>query len=231
MRFPKKSLFLLALAVCPLAFGASPYEAGTKENWLQSRFPVLSYEALPPGPSEKPTTYTFPLSLVFVKNSQWTREAILAHLEKTKKIFQQCDLSPSPVALITVDPPLGYSDALGSHKAEIAAILPPQIRPVLFFMNVNGTSESYADDFTPDSPMRALTYTAWMSEDVNSPSYLQQRDASYDPMAHELAHMIGNSGHVPGRNLLAGDPAEVNGDLVKAQCAEMQKSVLVKKSN
>ena len=207
-----------------------PCSAQTAADWTARGFKnVVVENATFAAPTVK-LRHAFPLHIVISRQTAWDRAKVLARIARVREIYEQCQMTADPVQLVTVDPPMGYTDRTPPHDADMADMLPKGVKPTLFFLTGPGSGEAYGDDFAPGSARKNLIWTAWLGEDIESQAYKAARDASYEPVAHEIAHMLCNCGHVEdgSRNILASDAGLVNDRIAPAQCAQFRRSILVK---
>lgn len=175
-------------------------------------------------------THAFSPTAVYLRGSGWEPSMIKEELEKTQRIFDQCGIKLDPVKVVEMEPLDGRQDIDQQYDLELVTALGIQDRPLVFFLRSVGIFLSHGEDFAPGSPMKSLTNTSWLGLDLRSPGYKAMRDPSYSPVAHEIAHVLCDCGHVePGqRNLLAGDASFVNDRLTPQQCEDFKKSPLVR---
>lgn len=67
----------------------------------------------------------------------------------------------------------------------------------------------------------------FLSSDSLTQEYRSIRDSNYEPLAHELGHMLGNLKHLgseSGSNLMSGYTSLVNDQLTFKQCQEIRKN-------
>lgn len=168
-----------------------------------------------------------PLELVMLRGSAWGPETVYPHIERAQRIFAACDIQFNPVRLITLDAP--EFSRTPPHDQELVEAHPPASHPAIYFFEGSG-SEAYGEDFSPTAPRRVLEYTAWIGSHINTPEYVRARSPSYDTVAHEIAHLLCNCGHVaPGiPNLLSGQAELVNDQVTPEQCEQFRASPLVR---
>lgn len=172
-------------------------------------------------------TTDVPLELVVLADSGWGPETVYPHIERAQRIFAACDIHFGPVALRTIAAPEFVRQAPADQ--ELVDAHPELRKPAIFFFAGAG-SEAYGEDFSPTAPRRVLEYTAWIGSHVNSAEYVRARSPLYDTVAHEIAHLLCNCGHVePGiPNLLSGQVEFVNDQVTPAQCAQFRSSPLAR---
>jgi hypothetical protein len=228
----KLFLFGLTIFCLNLQFAKGSADA---EPWSTSRFKNVRIETLKSDlSSQAPTSYSFPLNIVIVDGTKWTREFVLEHISKIQKIYKACDMQADPINLIYVSPPKGYTEFSAPHDQEIADMIPDGVtRPILFLMGGIDTGEAYgSNDFAPGSPRINLHETAWLSQIVRTSDYAELfLKKGYDPLAHELAHILCDCfGHIVSDepNLSNQDGQLLSGDLMPYQCMAFQKSILLK---
>ncbi|WP_291516276.1 hypothetical protein [Bdellovibrio sp. ArHS] len=124
--------------------------------------------------------------------------------------------------LIVVDAPNDWLDIDHNRYAQIAQMIPQSAaRPILAFVRADGRHGDTGYAYRRGRFGQAATVdTGWITNEVNSDTYKKIRTSGYSPLAHELAHILGNSGHVIGdeKNLLGNSPVTVNNHITKEQC-------------
>lgn len=182
-----------------------------------------------------------PLALIASENSIWadpkkTQEGIA----KLQRIFMTCDISFSEVELWVVrfsDEVLGPIRRPNPYKGpgELAVAQLenlPVTRPlgVLFGTEIPSTAKAYNAESvrrlrTATIDPSALLNTFFMTHDWFDNRRVPGGSESYDTMAHELAHLLGNMGHidvVPNLMTTHETPNSKSGDLTSEQCALMR---------
>ncbi len=190
---------------------------------VKSGYKTDSIEFLYSKPQEK---YFFPLSIFMVKGTGWTREQVMSQINRTREILKQCQIEPSPVRLEVIEPPFGHTQYTRPHDVEIVSTLPESLKPALFFMGADNTSEVYTSNIAEGSPMAPLMWTGWISQIIMTPAYQSSIPRSYNPVAHEVAHLLCDCGHTESRNpnLLSDEITLLNDHLTEEQCESFKKS-------
>lgn len=178
-------------------------------------------------------THKFSPQFIYLDETDWNEENVRAEVTKVQKIYDQCNILIEPLIITKVTPINHQTDMLGIYPLELVQFLNISHRPLVFFMQSATPSRANADDFAENSPMKDLTYTAWIGADIMTTEYKMYRDPNYNTVAHELAHLLCNCGHKPPgeKNLLAGLVEDVNGFISPSQCETFQNSSLVGKIN
>ncbi len=187
----------------------------------------LSAEALA---SETLYTHAFSPHALFVTGSGWTPELIRNEFKRVQEIYNQCQIRVDLQEIHEVTGSEERLSLLGQSDLEIVEELNIPNRPLVGFAGLIGVSYSHGDEFSPLSLQKALTNTSWLGWEIETQEYKKDRDPSYSPVAHELAHVLCNCGHVASgeRNLLSGHAHDVNAVITPQQCETFRHSPLVR---
>lgn len=172
----------------------------------------------------------FPLSIYIVEGTGWSDQEVKGHIEVLQKIFAQCQLRAAPLEIQKLQLKEEWHEFSAPKDQEIASHLNLQMdRATLFFMGGRDTAQAYGDEFAEGSPRNILKWTGWISRLIESPAYKARLPVGYNPVAHELGHILCNCGHVEGQrqNLMSGEPKNLGSQLTQQQCAEMRRSTLI----
>lgn len=242
------ALPLLILFFCNLNSFASTAASDIKKEihlWKRNGHSEIQIEFYRPSPHS--FNLIFDLSLVLLRNSGWTTDIVIKHLVRVEKIYAQCSIGLRNIKIVTTNPPKGildYPTIKGNEASSLALKTPIMAKPVLYFVR-KIKEQTAAIAGAPfyvgnDSP---VVNTAWFSSYLNEPSYsmirgilengqtqIFYRDPSYDVVAHELAHILGNLPHFEGneQNLLSGVALLLNDYLTPEQCLKIKMSPLIK---
>lgn len=157
------------------------------------------------------------LSVVVVKEpvSLWTEQDVLAMVNKANKVLKQCSiyivieksLSTAPQGIV-----LGYESAPVANPYYLL-----EKKPILFLISTLDYKGSVG--LTPGSNSIFLSYYSRSAE------YANQRHKDYEPLAHELGHMLGSLPHLTGKdgsNLMAAYIENQSAVLSFEQCQKMR---------
>ncbi len=228
------------LAGLALAWAAPLRAAGGGE----APFAVLQHRVIPPSrfsPATPDGAAVVPISLVVQAGSSWATPGVLEEtLGKASAIFAACGvtLGEADVSLVRWTPRalgrLSNPDPYrGPPESDAVSRSGARSRPLGFLFGP-GAVPAVAKAFNQDSvdglarmghPDAAVLWgTFWITTDwrrLPAPEVAP----SYSIAAHELAHLLGNLGHVPeAPNLMSESeaPGAQNGDLTPAQCAAIR---------
>lgn len=183
---------------------------------------------------------TFKLALAAEQYSRWSDSAtMLTTLEKVQKIIAACDIGISEVEYLVVtfsddvlEPIRKPNPYKGPGELAMAQMNNlPRIRPLgfLFKDSVPSTAKAYTrtsiDRLSSGTiDPRALLNTFFITHDWVDNSRVPGGTPSFDTTAHELAHLLGNIGHIAlAPNLMSSldGVGTKSGDLSQEQCAAM----------
>ncbi len=157
------------------------------------------------------------LSMAVVTESQtpWNKSEITEMLQKTNQILSQCrieirlnGLEVSPLSVIAMD----YETFPMARK-----YYEQFQRPVLFL--VSSVQENQSAGLAPGS------HFLFISKYSRSTEYKQKRAEAYEPLAHELGHLLGDLQHLDesyGPNLMAGYVTNLSNQVTEEQCLKMR---------
>jgi hypothetical protein len=186
-------------------------------------------------------TKQFPLALVANKNSYWSdRDKTRVAVDKLQQIFMTCDVAFSEVdfwvvkfsddVLEPIRKPNPYKGPGEIAVAKLSNL--PSVRPLglLFATDIPSTAKAYNAESvrrlrTATIDPSALLNTFFMTHDWYDNRRVPGGTDSYDTMAHELAHILGNMGHIDVfANLMSTYDGEGSktGDLTPEQCELIQ---------
>ncbi len=195
-------------------------------------------------------THEAPLELVLMQGSRWKREDIDPLLENTARIYAQCgvkivvdkisEIQSNGIVDFDLE---GYSDPSYVHPKngtlEIAKPFAKDHATVFFidhfeneYNSIVATSEPAIRAQRPDQ-QDALN-SVWLTYEVKHFLQFSFEDggfpSGYSPVAHELSHVLLNSGHVKDQyqnNLMHENFYSLNGFLTQAQCETLRSSPLI----
>jgi hypothetical protein len=225
----------LAAAPYPLASNSPGTQSAaasayvfSKERWAKAGFLNAEVIAipLPAAPKDqKNLTHALTVYPVMFRNSGWTVQQIESQLKKTSVIFAACGIQIYSVQLTIADVPAQFLSVTGKKEAYVVHATPITNRPIVYFVKtlIDRENHSLAHSLIKkDCQKDPLGCdTVWLSVKVNLPD--DKLDPSFGTLAHELAHIIGNTGHTPPlrqypANLLSPDLDYANGRLLPEQC-------------
>lgn len=247
-------LFVMAIILLSLTAQAADPEV---KKWKRAGFTNAEFSMVnvPIAKPEIQATHLLDLSIVLFRNSGWTKAVIEAHLKRTNEIYTQCGIRLGEIKYIETDAYRGKLDinerwsALGDDYL-ISKATPIEERPIIYLMRSilpkRGTEGAFANipnfwvELEPvvqntiwlSNIINSESYGSYRDMDVDGKSYLKTRDPSYNVVAHEIAHLLGNMGHeteIKEKNLLNGDSDSLNDQLLPRQCESFKKSPLLRK--
>lgn len=190
---------------------------------------------------ESNATKQLPLALIANENSIWADPVkTQVGIAKLQRIFKVCDISFSEVELWVVRfsdevlEPIRRPNPYKGPGELVAAKIEnlPSIRPLgfLFANDIPSTAKAYNAESvrrlrTATIDPSALLNTFFMTHDWFDNRRVPGGSESYDTMAHELAHLLGNMGHVdvvPNLMTTYEAPNSKSGDLTPEQCELMR---------
>ena len=182
---------------------------------------------------DRKVTYThhFDPTFVLIRQTGWTRAQIWKRAVRTTRIYSECGIAMPGYKLVIVDPPFGYVD-LGwtdGRDQKIADATPSTSRPMVYFGRYDRDGY-YAFTWRKSlTKIASLKNTTWMTRSLDEDKEFKHSvSPSYEVLAHELGHMIGDMGHIDdgSKSLMAQDGNLLNGDIT-AFCALYKQSDLL----
>lgn len=147
--------------------------------------------------------------------TQWSESEISSMIHKTNTILAQCSIYLIVDKILHTAPQglfLGYESVGVSNQ-----FYDQENRPILLLITNVDYNQSVG--FTPGSRWVML------SSYSRTATYKDQRDLKYEPLAHELGHMLGNLNHLTpleGFNLMAGYISHQSDYIHPDQCKKMR---------
>lgn len=223
-----------------ITFNAMSAIAGSSrdiERWSQAGFghpEILSFSMQGSSNSSVHFTHKLDLSLVMFRNADWTVEMVKASMTQAAEIYQQCGIRLDKATLVVVDAPEGLVDIdkiWEGRDLAIAERIPDLKKPIIYFVRSSQDGNNAWANPKYFVKNKALQDTAWITAGVNSDSYKYIRDPEYSPIAHEIAHLLGNRAHVGWgiNNILGGRPNNTNAEITPEQCRDFKKYRAIKK--
>jgi hypothetical protein len=158
---------------------------------------------------------TLEVAVVLEQQSHWEESQISQMFSKTNKILSRCFIQVRPSQQFTHfvgQIPMGYESVpLANFFYEVLQ------KPVVFLVNSNQYNNSAG--FAPGSRFLFLSSFSRTEE------YQNKRNHQYEPLAHELGHMLGGLTHLDeahGSNLMSGYSNSQNGNLTVEQCKKIR---------
>lgn len=158
---------------------------------------------------------TLEVAVVLEAQTDWDRSQISHMFSKTNKILSRCSIHVRPAPQITRflgQIPMGYESVpLANFFYDLLQ------KPVVLL--VNSTQYNNSAGFAPGS--RFL----FVSSYSRTQEYQDNRDSEYEPLAHELGHMLGGLTHLnetSGANLMSGYSSSQNDFLTLEQCQKIR---------
>ena len=191
-----------ALAAVAFSLQAQPFGSFTH---VQSRL-------LGPGEFSHPSPVRarLPLTLVMLRGSNWSEKRIVSHVRRTAGAFAACGVGLGPVTLVKAKAPDGRHDldmtdvhpqaGVPRDVFRIAHMLPASAGwPVVFFagklIGDDALARSYGLGEVRPGRERDFPYmsSAWIAYKTH---WIEREDEEYSSLAHELAHLLCECGHV-----------------------------------
>jgi len=180
---------------------------GTVDQWNQTPYTNPVIEVLPLDlfyGNQATHTREFKFTAIFFRDSGWTRDILIKRIRKLARVYAQCRIRMNPIHLIKVDAPDGILDFEHDGRGFVnrkvtktyyAKFLPQIYRPAQLFIRsfTNGTTGTSARDEWAKGTV--LTNLTWVSFKTQSPEYIAKRHPRYVVEAHEVGHLLTNSGH------------------------------------
>lgn len=216
----------LLLGLCLSSAGAA---ALSESSTLQTRdidmasFYGAEYTAL---------DYEFPLSVVVVEGSGWSMEEAVERVKGAARVLSQCKVAIGP-ARVKLVRTFAYLRKLSSpfdwQTIRLAKALGASDRPVVFFIDAvrGGVSSAFAARFSVMQGLAldpALKDSIWMTRNVKDTeqtrSFASYYFPQHDVLAHEIAHVLGDLGHIhpTERNLMHHSGGYLDNTLTYEQC-------------
>ncbi|MEI8345942.1 MAG: hypothetical protein WCG27_00635 [Pseudomonadota bacterium] len=219
---------------CPVP-PASEEKAWEDADFKDPKIKLIDFR-LKTKPSSVVYTHEVDLSVVLLRDAGWTEEIITSSIAQTSEIYSQCGIRVGTVKLVTVTSPNKIGVAFSEKSAdELEMTIPDLKKPLIFLVgwihNIN--SSAFARNRT--RILNEKLYDGlWVSSYVNGHDYKKLRRKEYNTIAHELAHVLGNCGHVTKghANILrhvVGIEGVTGTVITPAQCELFKKHSSVKK--
>lgn len=169
------------------------------------------------------------------RGSGWTLENVEARTRRIAEIYKQCNIKINKAALIEVDAPNGWIDvdySVEKKDFKLSSMTPSKERPILYYVRSSLEKQMSYAWITSDEVPLSLKNTAWLTMEINGQRQRDFYHPSYNSDAHEIAHILGNCGHVKdtSKNLLSDKTELLNDEITSKQCEEMKNSPLVIKN-
>ena len=178
---------------------------------------------------------TIDLEVLIFSGTSWTHSIVENRILAISKVYAQCDVSIANVSIKTIPPPTGeinlYRDLEtkgrgGLRAAAIALGVTSRLTLVLIRQFQEGVAGTAGIPQLYANTIPEMVNRAWVSEELLEPTYLSARDPNYITEAHELAHILLNTAHLPKGTfgLMSGEFDHVNGQLSPAECTTIRAS-------
>lgn len=155
------------------------------------------------------------MAVITESESPWQSFEIVAMVQKTNQILSQCQIEIRLDEAVTSSVPV---IEMGYEKLPFAPDYLKQLQKPLLIL-VSSVQGNQSAGLAPGS-----TYL-FISKYSRSAEYKQKRSPLYEPLAHELGHMLGNLQHLDethGYNLMAGYVSYLSDKLTPEQCLKMR---------
>lgn len=212
-----------------------PQSLSEKSKWSDAGFKntdIISISTPPIREPSKKITHEFNPSLVMFRNTGWSLDLIQKHLQKVNEIYSQCGIRVGTSKFIMVDPPNNWLDVGPEINLSLVTMTPVINKPIVYFVRSSLEGHAaYAFTGTGNTCNEIVCGTAWITDDINSPQRIGMYKANYSTVAHELAHILGDSDHVKdgSTNILADSFDKLDGTINPQQCEKFKNSNLVRK--
>ena len=190
------------------------------------------YATSSPAVLEK-MTYEMQLEVYVLQNSNWTDESVKHELIRAADVWQQCGVKFRSIAVMGISPGSRYSSINGNDDLRLVNSLSINSRPAVFFVHeiagepFSGYSYREINDYPyKEFPLKG---TIWIPDLILTDEYKAKRDPVYSTLAHEIAHVILNLGHIGTRNILGSTPSLVNATISPNQCKRLRLGTYVHK--
>ncbi len=221
-----------------------PYKAFefNKKNWEDQFFSKPEHLTFNIKNKNLNFTHELPvISVVVFKNTSWKNLEVIKQVDSAAKVLNQCGLRLNKAHLINVEAP-NKTAIIRRHRAcfdpepdghhHITNTIPylPGIRIFYIKRFIIGPEAFAAADYT--SINTPAENTIWLQP--RSPDAIPAFDPNYQVLAHEIGHILLNSGHIKDKgenipNLMSGKPSLLNNELTFEQCELLRSHRLVKK--
>ncbi len=247
---PQFTYFLLnALTIIASAAhaepGSTPQSTQAREikRWNQAGFKNPKIESwsesvLYPASNGKAGVFTHGIKItsVIFRNARWKKEDVKYRFQRLAEVYSQCGIKIQAVDVVECDAPNGWVDVdgikrrPGDKESRIMEALPIKSRPVFFYVRSNmELNDSYAEPEFKVGRDGVTFGSIWMSSALNDDPSKPWNFPNFSDEAHELGHILGNSGHLNdgSQNFLAERPELFKDVITRQQCEVMKKSELV----
>lgn len=236
-------------AIAIIALSGS-LDAADYQPWQDARFEnarvrdVAPQEIYPDGAPDLSSSLA--LSLIVFDKTNWTEARALRQLRRAAAIFEPCEIGFLGVRLARVRGPDGRHDLefetkyegspMPADVVEWSALAPSSTPwPLVFFLGrMNGDralARSYrrGDVSIEDLPKYPYMNTAWLAFRAH---WQERKDDGYSSLAHELAHLLCECGHVEGDEPHLLDPHRnrLGSTVLPSHCELMRNSSLLQKN-
>lgn len=219
------------------------WQVGLSPNLFASEF-QLGVKIFSIPYISNPNSKLISLKGVRLKGVLWDERTIIVEMEKVNRILIHCNVQVSHFSLYQSS----FSGTLSnfSDVEQLSASLDEVgfregIEPVLvfagsisgYFLYLGGKTggfsfnEQSVKNLNTGIDSKRLVNIAFALDQAQTNEYLVQRSSDYSPIAHELGHILLNSGHVNFSNLMADKKNLVNGHLTAEQCFALQENPLL----
>jgi hypothetical protein len=236
----------------------NPADSWTRNGFKNVKVESIPTEQFYSPTSKTKFTHGMELTAVLFRDSGWDRSEIEPRFKRVAEIYTQCGVKLSKLVYVEADPFEGRKNVDYSESHDdliISKAIPETPRPAIFFVQSlqkpNGLiSLAYSwrnGSIYPDTPIEVpLRNTAWISNDFKTNTRTTEErhkgewtekgapytvyDRSYSVDAHEIGHILTDSGHYEGKgkNFLAGDERKANDRINPQQCEAIRRHPLVK---
>lgn len=207
-------------------------------RWIQAGFKNAVVESWSLDlPSESKFTHELEITTVLFRGANWTKADVQSRFKRLSGVYSQCGIKVQKVNFVESDAPNGWIDVDGITRkdgdieSQITKSLPVSERPIFFYVRSSKDVQSaYAQpEYWVSSSSPALN-TVWVTSESKSREKNGLYNSSYSTEAHELGHVLLDSGHVKdeSENFLANSFDKLNAKITQEQCNTMKKNKLVR---
>ena len=201
------------------------------KRWNENGFGKTEIKdlVLDPVESKVSMTHEATMTAILFRNAGWSEVKVRQAFQRAAEIYAQCGIRLRAPKVIIADSPEGVELDLQQVRRITDATPANLPKPWIYFLSqplgVGGKLEN-AYAFGRNVGLINSHYdTVWMGSYTTTSHYKFDRDPSYSPLAHEIAHVLGDYEHYPGpeKNILSGDHLGIANDKITAeQCAKFK---------
>jgi hypothetical protein len=183
----------------------------------QETISVLERREIPIEQRAAPGVHRLRPTLAYLDSSGWTPETILAAMQESARILDQCGVATQSAELVRIGAPDHFRDFDASASRELARAVPLR-KPTIYFVADTRQRPAFDAEAIGRGNSRTrpeLADTVWITRGARDPGIA---------LAHELAHVLMDSGEhseEPG-NLMRDETSTESTHFSRAQCARLR---------